>query len=179
MFSSFKVKDILETMQYFFLFILVFSNICRQLVTLQALCTVRQVNLLMPGGNKQTCKYYLKDFIEPSMNVLSHETLKGEVSQDIYPWLFQRRHFGKSLAIFSALSVKYQPSKISLKCFATKFSTFQHKCNNVASMILQIKCSKWNQNSYFCVIALQHIKKIDTTTAYERITKRVNASNFT
>ena len=133
----------------------------------------------MPGGNKQTCKYYLKDFIEPSMNVLSHETLKGEVSQDIYPWLFQRRHFGKSLAIFSALSVKYQPSKISLKCFATKFSTFQHKCNNVASMILQIKCSKWNQNSYFCVIALQHIKKIDTTTAYERITKRVNASNFT
>ena len=28
-------------------------------------------------------------------------------------------------------------------------------------------------------MALQHIKKIDITTAYEKITKRVNASNFT
>ena len=60
------------------------------------------------------------------------------MSQDIYPWLFQRCHFEKPLAIFSAQSVKYQPSKISLKCFAAKLSMFQHKCNNVALMILQI-----------------------------------------
>ena len=179
MFSSLKVKDILQTRHYFFLFILNFSNICRQLVTLQALCTVRQVNLLMPARNKQICKYYLNDFIEPSMNFPSHQTLKGEISQDIYRWLFQRRHFEKPLAIFSAQSVKHQPSKISLKCFVAKLSMFQHKCNNVASMILQIKCSEWNQNSQYCVIALQHIKKIDITTAYEKITKRVNASNFT
>ena len=166
-------------MHYFFLFILVFSNICRQLVTLQALCTVRQINLLMSGHNKQICKYYLKDFIEPSMNFPSHQTLKSKMSQDIYPWLFQRRHFEKPLAIFSAQSVKYHPSKISLKCFVAKLSTFQHKRNNVASMILQVKCSELNQSSQYCVIALQHIKKIDITTAYEKITKRVNASNFT
>ena len=102
MFSSFKVKHILQTMYYFFSFILVFSNICRQLVTLQALCTVSRVNWLMPGGNKQTCKYYLKDFIEPSMNFPSHQTLKSEMSKDIYPWLFQRRHFEK-LSLFFLL----------------------------------------------------------------------------
>ena len=157
-------------MHYFFLFILVFSNICRQLMTLQVLCTVRQVKLLMPGCNKQICKYYRKDFIEPSMNFPSHQTLKGEMSQHVYPWLFQCHHFEKPLAIFSAQSVKYQPSKISLKCFVAKLSTLQHKCNNVASMILHIKCSEWNQNSQYCVIALQHVKKIDITTAYERIT---------
>ena len=50
----------------------------------------------MPGGNTQTCKYYLKEFIEPSMDFPSHQTLKGEMSQDIYP---QRRHFEKPLAI--------------------------------------------------------------------------------
>ena len=46
-------------------------------------------------------------------------------------------------------------------------------------MILQIKCSEWNQNNLHCVVALQHIKKIDITTAYEKITKHINASNFT
>ena len=56
----------------------------------------------MPGGKKQTCKYYLKDFIEPSMNFPSHQTLKGEMSQDIYPWLFQRHHFEK-LSLFFVL----------------------------------------------------------------------------
>ena len=101
----------------------------------------------MAGCNKQICRYYPKDFIEPSMNFPSHQTLKGEMSQDIYPWLFQHRHFEKPLAIFSAQSIKYQPSKISLKCFVAKLSTFQHKCNNVMSMTLQIKCSEWNQNS--------------------------------
>ena len=100
MFSSFKVKHILQTMHYFFLFILVFSNICRQLVTLQALCTVSRGNWLMPGGNKQTCKYYLKDFIEPSMNFASHQTLKDEMSQDICPWLFRHCHFEKPLVFF-------------------------------------------------------------------------------
>ena len=112
MFSSLKVKDILQTRHYFFLFILNFSNICRQLVTLQALCTVRQVNLLMPARNKQICKYYLNDFIEPSMNFPSHQTLKGEMSQDIYPWLFQHRHFEKPLAIFllSPLNTNLQKS---------------------------------------------------------------------
>ena len=78
----------------------------------------------MPGGNKQTCKYYLKDFIEPSVNFPSHQTLKGEMSKDIYPWLFQRRPFERPLAIFSVLSVKYKPSKISLKHFVTKLLTF-------------------------------------------------------
>ena len=100
MFSAFKVKQILQTMHYFFLFILVFSNICRQLVTLQALCMVSRVNWLMPGDKKQTCKYYLKDFIEPSVNFPSHQTLKGEMSKDIYPWLFQCCHFENLLLFF-------------------------------------------------------------------------------
>ena len=113
-------------------------------MTLWTLRTVSRVNWLMPGGNKQTCKYYLKDFIEPSMDFPSHQTLKGEISEDIYP---QRRHFEKPLAIFSALSIKYKPSKISPKRFVAKLSTFQHKCNNFVSMILQIKCSERNQNS--------------------------------
>ena len=56
----------------------------------------------MPGGKKQTCKYYLKGFIEPYMNFPSHQTLKGEMSQDIYPWLFQWHHFGK-LSLFFLL----------------------------------------------------------------------------
>ena len=56
----------------------------------------------MPGGKKQTCKYYLKDFIETSMNLPSHQALKGEMSQGIYPWLFQRRLFEK-LSLFFLL----------------------------------------------------------------------------
>ena len=66
----------------------------------------------MPGCNKQICKYYLKDFIEPSMNFPSHQTLNGEMSQDIYPWLFQHRHFEKPLAIFllSPLNTNLQKS---------------------------------------------------------------------
>ena len=81
-------------------------------MTLLALRTVSRGNWLMSGGNKQTCKYYLKDFIEPSMNFPSHQTLKGEMSQDIYPWLFQHRHFEKPLAIFllSPLNTNLQKS---------------------------------------------------------------------
>ena len=128
-------------MYYFFFFILVFSNNCRHLVTLWALYTVSRVNWLMPGNKKQTCKYYLKDFIEPSMNFPSHQTLKDEMSQDICPWLFQHHHFEKPLVFFSALSVKYKPSKITkLQSKIAKLSTLQHKCNNVVLMILQIKC---------------------------------------
>ena len=56
----------------------------------------------MPGGKKQTCKYYPKDFIEPYMNFPSHQTLKVEMSQDIYPCLFQCRHFEK-LSLFFLL----------------------------------------------------------------------------
>ena len=67
----------------------------------------------MPGGNKQTCKYYRKDFIEPSMNFPSHQTLKGEMSQDICPWLFQAVILKSLSFFFSALSVKYKPSKIT------------------------------------------------------------------
>ena len=67
----------------------------------------------MPGGNKQTCKYYLKDFIEPSMNLPSHQTLKDEMSQDICPWLFQHHHFEKTLekVLFFDLIAKSYKSK--------------------------------------------------------------------
>ena len=42
--------------------------------------------------------------------------------EHIYPWLFQAGHFERAFAVFSALSVKYKPSKISSKCYVTKLS---------------------------------------------------------
>ena len=41
-------------------------------------------------------------FIEPSINFPSHQILKSEMSQDIYPWLFQRRLF-EELSLFFLL----------------------------------------------------------------------------
>ena len=41
------------------------------------------------------------------MNFPSYQTLKDQMSQDIYPLLFQRRHIEIPLTIFSAQSVKY------------------------------------------------------------------------
>ena len=38
--------------------------------------------------------------MEPSMNFSSHQTLPGEISQDIYSWLFQRRLFEKPSLFF-------------------------------------------------------------------------------
>ena len=42
--------------------------------------------------------------------------------EHIYPWLFQPGHFERAFAVFSALSVKYKPSKISSKYYVTKLS---------------------------------------------------------
>ena len=57
----------------------------------------------MPGGKKQTCKYYLKDFIEPSVYFTSHQKLKGEMSQDIYP-CFNVVFLKSSCYFFSSVS---------------------------------------------------------------------------
>ena len=61
--------------------------------------------------------------------------------EDIYPWLFQCRHFERSpvLHIFSTLSVKYKASKVLSECY-TKIVhiTLQPKPNYVVSIILQI-----------------------------------------
>ena len=43
------------------------------------------------------------------MTFYRHLTLKGEMPEDIYPWLFQRGRFERPRAIFSTHSVKPKP----------------------------------------------------------------------
>ena len=81
---------------------------------------------------KQTCNFYLQPF-NFYLQVFIYDVfvppgIKG--LNGIYTGLFQCGHFQRPLVlnIFSTLSLKYEASKFSPKCYVTKLSTY---CFNV------------------------------------------------
>ena len=66
--SFFQSKTCYVNHALFFLFVVVFSNVSRQLLTLQTLHTISCVNQLMPGGNSRW-SYALKN---PANFTLQH-----------------------------------------------------------------------------------------------------------